>query len=160
MPPVQERPLSPAMDFRPDSCGTHNASLTHDRQVLTDLGLPLPRRFHQVLDCSWLLTEQCEKLQACRFRQGLAEVRLQSIELLFIPAVICGAAGAGYTAFLFGQAEGRDFWQSPLLLPILLVQALLAGSAALSLLSWPLGPESTLSSLFTIVLLSAVTLHV
>jgi Ni/Fe-hydrogenase subunit HybB-like protein len=41
---------------------------------------------------------------------------------------------AGYTAFLFGQAEGRDFWQSPLLLPILLVQALVAGTAALLLM--------------------------
>ncbi len=38
---------------------------------------------------------------------------------------------AGYTAFLFGQCEGRDLWQSKLLLPHLLVQAALCGSAAL-----------------------------
>jgi Fe-S-cluster-containing dehydrogenase component/formate-dependent nitrite reductase membrane component NrfD len=36
---------------------------------------------------------------------------------------------AVYTAFLFGQAEGRDLWQSPLLPAHLLVQAFLAGSA-------------------------------
>ena len=33
------------------------------------------------------------------------------------------AATAGYTAFLFGQCEGRDLWQTPLLLPTLLAQA-------------------------------------
>ncbi len=79
---------------------------------------------------------------------------------LLIPALLFGAAGAGYTSFLFGQAEGRDFWQSPLLLPILLVQALIAGSVALGLLSWALDAGSTLSKLFTIVLLSAITVHV
>ena len=41
------------------------------------------------------------------------------------------AAAAGYSAFLFGQAEGRDFWQSPLLLPQLLVAALAAGAGSL-----------------------------
>lgn len=42
------------------------------------------------------------------------------------------AAGvAVYTAFLFGQAEGRDLWQSGLLPVHLIVQALLAGAAAL-----------------------------
>ncbi len=38
-----------------------------------------------------------------------------------------------YTAFLFGQAEGRDFWQSPLLPLQLLVQAFLSGAAVLVL---------------------------
>jgi Ni/Fe-hydrogenase subunit HybB-like protein len=41
------------------------------------------------------------------------------------------AASAGYSAFLFGQAEGRDFWQSPLVLPHLLVAAVTAGCASL-----------------------------
>ncbi len=36
-----------------------------------------------------------------------------------------------YTAFLFGQAEGRDLWQSPLMAPHLLVQAVIAGSSVL-----------------------------
>ncbi len=39
--------------------------------------------------------------------------------------------GAVYTAFLFGQAEGRDLWQSPLLPIHLLIQAVMAGTAAL-----------------------------
>ncbi len=42
------------------------------------------------------------------------------------------AAGAAvYTAFLFGQAEGRDLWQSSLLPLHLLVQAFMAGSGLL-----------------------------
>lgn len=42
------------------------------------------------------------------------------------------AAGTAiYTAFLFGQAEGRDLWQSPLLPAQMLVQALIAGAGAL-----------------------------
>ncbi len=79
---------------------------------------------------------------------------------LFIPAMLFGAAGAGYTAFLFGQAEGRDFWQSPLLLPTLLVQSIIAGSSALGLLSWALNAGPAINTLLTIVLLSSVTLLV
>jgi len=40
---------------------------------------------------------------------------------------------AVYTAFLFGQAEGRDLWQSPLLPAHLVVQAAIAGGATLLL---------------------------
>ena len=42
-----------------------------------------------------------------------------------------GSLTAVYTAYLFAQAKGRDLWQNPLLPPHFLVQALLAGSAAL-----------------------------
>ena len=49
------------------------------------------------------------------------------------PVLLVAAASAGYSAFLFGQAEGRDFWQSPLVLPHLLVAAVTAGSASLLL---------------------------
>jgi len=44
---------------------------------------------------------------------------------------VAGIAVAGYTAFLFAQCEGRDLWQSKLLLPHLIVQALLAGAVCL-----------------------------
>jgi formate-dependent nitrite reductase membrane component NrfD len=40
-------------------------------------------------------------------------------------------ASACYSAFLFAQAKGRDFWQSPLFLWHLLLQALTAGSATI-----------------------------
>jgi len=41
---------------------------------------------------------------------------------------------AVYTAFLFGQAEGRDLWQSALLPLHLIIQALMAGAAMLLLM--------------------------
>ena len=48
-------------------------------------------------------------------------------------ALPASAMMAGYTAFLFGQAEGRDLWQSRLLFWHLLVQAVMVGSGALAL---------------------------
>jgi Fe-S-cluster-containing dehydrogenase component/formate-dependent nitrite reductase membrane component NrfD len=45
-------------------------------------------------------------------------------------------ASAVYTAFLFGQAEGRDLWQSSLLPLHLLVQAVMAGAGVLLLLGF------------------------
>ena len=48
-------------------------------------------------------------------------------------------ASAGYSAFLFGQARGRDFWQSPLLFWHLLIQAITAGAAVLLLLGALIG---------------------
>jgi formate-dependent nitrite reductase membrane component NrfD/ferredoxin len=46
------------------------------------------------------------------------------------------AVGAAvYTAFLFGQAEGRDLWQSALLPPHMVIQAGMAGSATLAILA-------------------------
>jgi Fe-S-cluster-containing dehydrogenase component/formate-dependent nitrite reductase membrane component NrfD len=49
--------------------------------------------------------------------------------LVLVPCALV----AGYTAFLFGQAEGRDLWQSRWLLPHLLVQAAMVGSGALAI---------------------------
>jgi Fe-S-cluster-containing dehydrogenase component/formate-dependent nitrite reductase membrane component NrfD len=55
-----------------------------------------------------------------------------------VPLVLLALGSAGYSAFLFAQAEGRDFWQSPLVLPHLLVTALAAGAAAAILVHGPL----------------------
>ena len=54
---------------------------------------------------------------------------MTTLAWLAIPA---SALMAGYTAFLFGQAEGRDLWQSRLLFWHLLVQAVMVGSGALA----------------------------
>ena len=45
--------------------------------------------------------------------------------------VLAGIGVAGYTAFLFAQCEGRDLWQSKVLLPHLVVQAILCGAVVL-----------------------------
>ena len=59
----------------------------------------------------------------------------QGLRPLFLWLGLLLAGGtAVYTAFLFGQAEGRDLWQSPLLPMHLLVQALMVGSGFLLLL--------------------------
>jgi len=56
------------------------------------------------------------------------------LQVLALPVSLLAAGVAGYTAFLFGQCEGRDLWQTPLLLPILLAQAVVAGGSAFALL--------------------------
>src|SRR4029453_7084590 len=40
--------------------------------------------------------------------------RSDLLHLVLVPSVLLALATAGYSAFLFGQAEGRAFWQSPL----------------------------------------------
>ncbi|HEY4762480.1 MAG TPA: 4Fe-4S dicluster domain-containing protein [Candidatus Sulfotelmatobacter sp.] len=54
--------------------------------------------------------------------------------ILLWPTVLVGFFAAMYTAFLFGQCEGRDLWQTPLLPVHLIVQALMGGAAVLALL--------------------------
>jgi len=53
------------------------------------------------------------------------------LRLLALPTIALAIGAAGYSAFLFGQADGRDFWQSPLLLPQLVTASVIAGAAAL-----------------------------
>ncbi|HJY84699.1 MAG TPA: NrfD/PsrC family molybdoenzyme membrane anchor subunit, partial [Candidatus Binatia bacterium] len=54
------------------------------------------------------------------------------------PLIVLASFTAIYTAFLFAQAKGRDFWQSPGLVLHMLGHAFVAGSALLFLLSFPL----------------------
>jgi Fe-S-cluster-containing dehydrogenase component/formate-dependent nitrite reductase membrane component NrfD len=48
-------------------------------------------------------------------------------------AALSGIIVAIYTAFLFAQAKGRDFWQSPTLIFHMLAHSIMAGAAILSL---------------------------
>jgi Fe-S-cluster-containing dehydrogenase component/formate-dependent nitrite reductase membrane component NrfD len=67
-----------------------------------------------------------------------------ALGLVALASGLLGLGTAGYSAFLFGQAEGRDFWQSPLLLWHLLVGALSAGAAGLILLGLGMGSSAVL----------------
>ena len=67
---------------------------------------------------------------ALHFLASLSGGREMQLFLLLF-GVPLGVLTAVYTAYLFAQAKARDLWQSPLLPPHLLVQALLLGSAAL-----------------------------
>ncbi len=73
---------------------------------------------------------------------------------LAVPALLAAAMTAGYTGFLFGQAEGRDLWQSPLLFWHLIVQAAMVGAGALVLTGLGAGLGATAVTL----LLAALTL--
>lgn len=82
---------------------------------------------------------------------GLAG-NLLALRLLAWPMAVVAAATAGYSALLFGQAEGRDFWQSPLLLPHLLTAALVGGSASLLLAARAVGSASIIAGGLGLVL--------
>jgi Fe-S-cluster-containing dehydrogenase component/formate-dependent nitrite reductase membrane component NrfD len=86
--------------------------------------------------------------------------RWDDVGWLAAPIALLLALGtAGYSAFLFGQAEGRDFWQSPIVLPHLLVAALLAGAATLTIAAaaWPRGiAEDPGETLWPLLLLALV----
>lgn len=59
--------------------------------------------------------------------------------VLALASATLAVCAACYTAFLFAQAKARDLWQSPIFIWHLLVQALIAGAAALLIVGVALG---------------------
>ncbi len=109
--------------------------------ALLILDLKRPDRFHYLLTRgnwdSWLV-RGAYVLMAHAGASGLWLILAwlgwaAVLRWLAWPGSLVALAAAGYTAFLFGQAEGRDLWQSPLFLWHLLAQAALTGGAALLL---------------------------
>jgi formate-dependent nitrite reductase membrane component NrfD len=84
-----------------------------------------------------------------------------SVATLFLlwPTVLVGFCAAAYTAFLFGQCEGRDLWQTPLLPAHLIVQALLCGSAVMALLPKAVGGSTQALSFAISTLVVSLVLH-
>jgi len=80
--------------------------------------------------------------------------------ILLWPTVLLGFCAAAYTAFLFGQCEGRDLWQTPFLAPHLIVQALFCGAAVLALLPNSIGGSVQTLSFATTALTITLALHV
>ena len=64
---------------------------------------------------------------------GLLDMRV-GLQIMALPTAVLAAGTAGYTAYLFGQCEGRDLWQTPLLLPTLLAQSVSAGGATFAII--------------------------
>jgi Fe-S-cluster-containing dehydrogenase component/formate-dependent nitrite reductase membrane component NrfD len=93
------------------------------------------------------------------FWLGSVAGRTGVASILLWPTVIVGFFAAMYTAFLFGQCEGRDLWQTPLLPVHLIVQALLCGSAVLTFLPQAWGGSPQLVSIATQTLGISVVLH-
>lgn len=75
------------------------------------------------------------------------DIRLQTRPYFALIGVPLAVLTAIYTAFLFAQAEGRDLWQSPLLPFHFLIQAIIAGTAALVLVQPWLPPSSGINIL-------------
>ena len=110
--------------------------------VLLVADLKQPGRFHYLLTKgsweSWLVKGAYilmgfAALTALWWIGGLADSG-GLLQVLAIPTALFAAGTAGYTAYLFAQCEGRDLWQTPLLLPILLAQAVTAGGAVFTIL--------------------------
>jgi len=104
--------------------------------------LKQPKRFYYLLTKSnfdsWLVKgayvlSAFAALSAVWFLLGAADAG-DALKIVAIPTAVFGAGTAGYTAFLFGQCEGRDLWQTPLLLPLLLARAVTAGASAYAIL--------------------------
>ncbi|HSE40013.1 MAG TPA: 4Fe-4S dicluster domain-containing protein [Acidobacteriota bacterium] len=111
--------------------------------ILLIMDLKQPARFHFIIFRpqwkSWLtrgafiLIGFGLLLSLCFLFEVL--VPIKSVLLFIFPVtVLFGIGSAVYSAFLFGQAKGRDFWQSPLFGVHLLVMSLLAGSAVMIML--------------------------
>jgi len=84
---------------------------------------------------------------------------VNAIPWLAWPAIPLAVMVAGYTAFLFGQAEGRDLWQSPALFWHLLAQAVMAGAGVLIVLSVVLASEAATQEWLAGALLIGIAGH-
>lgn len=77
---------------------------------------------------------------------------------ILILSGILGLGSAGYSAFLFAQAKGRDLWQSPLFLWHLIAQAFAAGAAALILLGTLFGIDIATMQVMGALLIASLVL--
>jgi Fe-S-cluster-containing dehydrogenase component/Ni/Fe-hydrogenase subunit HybB-like protein len=82
------------------------------------------------------------------------------LSAISVPTALAAAMTAGYTGFLFGQAEGRDLWQSPLLFWHLIVQALMVGGGALAIAAVATDPAPDAWALLLSTLTLATVGHV
>ena len=74
--------------------------------------------------------------------------------------LLSGIMVAVYTAFLFAQAKGRDFWQSPSMALHMLVHSMMAGAAFILLLSIFFEVNNLWLALATNVLIGSIVLNV
>jgi Fe-S-cluster-containing dehydrogenase component/formate-dependent nitrite reductase membrane component NrfD len=79
---------------------------------------------------------------------------------LYMLAAVFAAGAAGYSAFLFAQAKGRDLWQSPMFLWHLLLQAITAGASTLIIVTYAVGEGSETLPTVNIILAGSLILTV
>jgi len=83
------------------------------------------------------------------------EIQAGETILLWV-TVIFAILLAIYTAFLFAQAKGRDFWQSPTLPLHMLVHSVMAGTAIFVIASLVFGQENWMSILKNTMIIALV----
>ncbi|MDO9274794.1 MAG: NrfD/PsrC family molybdoenzyme membrane anchor subunit, partial [Lutibacter sp.] len=83
------------------------------------------------------------------------EIKTGETALLWI-TVIFAILLAIYTAFLFAQAKGRDFWQSPTLPLHMLVHSVMAGTAIFAIVSLVFGNEDWMQILKNTMIIALV----
>ncbi len=81
------------------------------------------------------------------------------IKIVEIFAVIFALLSAVYTAFLFAQAKGRDFWQSPMLGVHMILHSLMAGLAVFLITSMFLKFNIGLEYVLAIAAIAAIAFH-
>lgn len=74
-------------------------------------------------------------------------------------AALTAVVVAVYTAFLFAQAKGRDFWQSPTLVLHMFVHSLMAGSGLLMVISKFAAMESSLLDLMKMIMVGSILVN-
>ena len=77
----------------------------------------------------------------------------------FWGGIVSGILVAVYTAFLFAQAKGRDFWQSPSLVLHMLVHSFMAGAASIILLSLFMEVPDSWLAMSQVILIGAIVLN-
>ncbi len=77
----------------------------------------------------------------------------------FVLAVLSSILTSVYTAFLFAQAKGRDFWQSPLLAFHMLVHSFLAGGAVFAILAFFGTPSSGWTTYLASLMTACISLN-
>ena len=81
------------------------------------------------------------------------------IQALRWVGIFLAAGTGGYTAFLFGQAKGRDLWQEPGLPLHLLVQMGVAGASVLILISQGIDATEEFSTALRWIFLGTLVIH-
>jgi len=134
--------------------------------LVKDLGRP-GRFLYVLLRPQW--TSWLVKGAYCLALYGLflslwVAVELLDIRFLWIALPFLGMALAGltavYTAFLFAQAKGRDFWQSPILALHMLNHAIMAGASVFCLASLAMEEGVLWMATVRMTLLVAILLNV
>ncbi len=85
--------------------------------------------------------------------------RTGAAEIIGWTAAFLAVITAVYTAFLFAQAKGRDFWQSPTLVLHMLLHAVLAGAAVFTLVFLFRTPGGDWSAFVRNILLVTIILN-